>query len=40
LQKLLRRSNATDEETTEAELDEEVIEDGDFEDAVERPKTE
>ncbi|KAI8634890.1 lipase [Xylariaceae sp. FL1651] len=40
LQSLLRGNTATDEETTEAEIDEEVIEDGDFEDAVESIKEE
>ncbi|KAI3337305.1 lipase [Xylariaceae sp. AK1471] len=40
LQNLLRTSNVTDEETTEAEIDEEVIEDGDFEDVVESTKVE
>jgi len=41
LRNLLRTSNATDEETTEPDVDiadQEVIEDGDYEDLVEAPK--
>ncbi|KAI0013663.1 patatin-like phospholipase domain-containing protein [Xylariaceae sp. FL0662B] len=38
LRSLLRASNGTDEETTEADIDEEAIEDGNFEDAVEEIK--